>query len=109
MKLQLDEEFDLDEELEFEKDDVKRVGVLFQVEQMVTDSTEYKILSPTFKPKVPLFVELQVEESEITKDTRNDLIKSTEEIMVITQNGFIKMLLRYAKLSKDYERGIKNG
>jgi hypothetical protein len=77
------------------------VGVLFSVEQMVTDSSEYKILSPTFTPKVPLFVELQLEEDEI--------IESTKEIMVITQSGFIKMLLRYAKLSKDYERGIKNG
>jgi len=91
MKIAIDEEFDLDEELEFEKDDKKMVGVLF----------EYKILSPTFKPKVPMLVKLELEEDEI--------IEETKEVMVITQNGFLKMLLRYAKLSKNYETGVKNG
>ncbi len=101
MKIAIDEEFDLDEELEFEKDDKKMVGVLFEVVQLITDSTEYKILSPTFKPKVPMLVKLELEEDEI--------IEETKEVMVITQNGFLKMLLRYAKLSKNYETGVKNG
>lgn len=101
MKMSIDEEFDLDEELEFEKDDKEMVGVIFEIEQLVTDSTEYKILSPTFKPQTPLFVRLELEKDEIIEDTK--------DIMVITQNGFLKMMLRYAKLSKNYETGVKNG
>jgi hypothetical protein len=101
MKIAIDEEFDLDEELEFEKDDKKKVGVLFEVVQLAIDSTEYKILSPTLVPEQRLLVKLELEEDEIIEDTNG--------MMVITQNGFLKMLLRYAKLSKNYETGVKNG
>ena len=98
MKLKIDEDIDLDEEIELEEDDKKKVGVLFKLEEIVPDSTNYKMISPKFVPQIPTYIRMEIEEDEI--------IEETEEIRIVTQEGFLKMMLRYAKLSKDYERGI---
>ncbi len=98
MKLKIDEEFDLDEEQELENNDKKRVGVLFKLEEIVPDSTNYKMISPKFIPQIPTYIRMEIEEDEI--------IEESEEIRIVSQEGFLRMMLRYAKLSKDYERGI---
>ncbi len=102
MKITTDEEFDLDEEIETIEvnKDKPKVGVLFSVEEIITDSTEFKRIFPTLKPQFPLLVRLEIDEEEI--------IDNTEEMKIVTQDGFIQMLLRYAKIIKNFEKEYLN-
>ena len=73
------------------KDKISSVDICPECGQKVTEQHKKEIDK----------LKLELEEDEI--------IEETKEVMVITQNGFLKMLLRYAKLSKNYETGVKNG
>ena len=53
------------------------------------------------------FINFKAGDRDLFENT--SIIEDTKDVMVITQNGFLKMMLRYAKLSKNYETGVKNG
>jgi len=93
MKINKDIEIDKDaEDEEFQEESGNRVGVYFQVKEVITDSTEWKTISPTLEPAKTILVKLEVLEDEVL----DDKVEGYENCVVMTQKGFSEMLLRYA-------------